>query len=170
MSYYRIFVGTLGQQGRLIEWNYKPKQGRLTQNKQICSAPGFSYIVTSPLNNFLYWAGKISDERSAIYSVRVSPTDTYETLSRVELGSSNISHLQTDYAGTYLFVSCYDKGLVCVYELLPDGRIGRCLDTKSFQGCGPIKERQETSHPHSLFLSSNSNCLLYTSPSPRDRG
>ena len=156
MSYYRIFVGTLGQQGRLIEWNYKPKQGRLTQNKQICSAPGFSYIVTSPLNNFLYWAGKISDERSAIYSVRVSPTDTYETLSRVELGSSNISHLQTDYAGTYLFVSCYDKGLVCVYELLPDGRIGRCLDTKSFQGCGPIKERQETSHPHSLFLSSNS--------------
>ena len=28
MSYYRIFVGTLGQQGRLIEWNYKPKQGQ----------------------------------------------------------------------------------------------------------------------------------------------
>ena len=151
MSYYRIFVGTLGQQGRLIEWNYKPKQGRLTQNKQICSAPGFSYIVTSPLNNFLYWAGKISDERSAIYSVRVSPTDTYETLSRVELGSSNISHLQTDYAGTYLFVSCYDKGLVCVYELLPDGRIGRCLDTKSFQGCGPIKERQENPIPTLYF-------------------
>ena len=34
MSYYRIFVGTLGQQGRLIEWNYKPKQGRLTQNNK----------------------------------------------------------------------------------------------------------------------------------------
>ena len=151
MSYYRIFVGTLGRQGRLIEWNYAPKQGRLTQNKQICYAPGFSFIVASPLNNFLYWAGKISDERSAIYSVRVSPTDTYETLSRIELDSSNISHLQTDHAGTYLFISCYDKGLVCVYELLPDGRIGRCLDTKTFRVADRFKSAKKPPIPTLYF-------------------
>jgi 6-phosphogluconolactonase len=62
------------------------------------------------------------------------------------------AHLSVDAAGRFVLVANYGGGNVCVFPVLPGGRLGGVVASVQHAGSGPDPKRQRGPHAHSVIL------------------
>jgi 6-phosphogluconolactonase len=76
-----------------------------------------------------------------------------------QVAGGGLCHLTVDSKGRLLFATGYSDSTVQTFSLNSNGSIGKHLHTIIHQGSGPVTNRQEKAHPHSVWLSPDENIL-----------
>jgi 6-phosphogluconolactonase len=77
----------------------------------------------------------------------------------VGAAGGGLCHLTADSRGRLLFAVSYSDGTVQTFAVNPGGSIGSLLCTARHKGGGPVKGRQDTAHPHSVWLTPDEDVL-----------
>ena len=62
--------------------------------------------------------------------------------------------------GTLYPTPVYDEGCVCMFEVRPDGGVGRLLDRVVLEGTGADPLMHASSHPHSVLVSRQDDVII----------
>ncbi|CAM4202517.1 lactonase family protein [Paenibacillus alkaliterrae] len=73
---------------------------------------------------------------------------------------STTCHIQRDAASRYLTVTSYHGGMIGLFSIAEDGKVGRKLDVQQHAGSSWHPERQDRPHPHSSIYSPDGRYLL----------
>jgi 6-phosphogluconolactonase len=76
--------------------------------------------------------------------------------------------LTLDPTGKFLLTTNYSSGSVAIFSLEKSGIASKTVQLLQFQGKGPVKNRQECSHPHSILFDED-NSLFYVADLGNDR-
>jgi 6-phosphogluconolactonase len=73
---------------------------------------------------------------------------------------STLCHIQRDAKRSYLTVTSYHGGMIGLFGITEDGKIGDKLDVQQHEGSSLHPERQVRPHPHSSFFSPDGRFIL----------
>lgn len=119
--------------------------------------PGFGYMVSTMDEKMIYVAA--SYDGAWLYAFTFNTNSkSLQLLNRKQVSKDGgLSHLQIDMDNRLLLTTCYKTGNIYLFQLLPDGSIGNLLSSAKQSGSSINKERQESAHPHSVFLAPPDN-------------
>jgi len=123
-----------------------------------------SFLAIHPNGKFLYAVNELNDYEStdggSVSAFAVEPDGGLQYLNTKPTGGRDPCHLCLDKNGRHLLIANYSSGSVCVYKTLPDGSLGARAELVRHTGSGPVTERQEGPHAHSVIFDPNFNFLL----------
>lgn len=73
-------------------------------------------------------------------------------LSTQDSGGADPCHLLILPSGRHLLAANYSTGSVSVHPVKSTGVLGSASDLVEFTGCGPVRGRQDSSHPHHITV------------------
>jgi 6-phosphogluconolactonase len=119
--------------------------------------PSPSYLCPDFMGGNLY---SVSEKRAwgSISSWLIKDT-SLELTGTARAAGGGLCHLASDGRRRLLFAVSYSDGTVQTYSLRPDGSVGKLLHTVVHTGSGPVKGRQDTAHPHSVWLTPDEKTL-----------
>jgi len=113
-----------------------------------------SFVALAPGGRHLYAVSETGpdvDSTGYVYAY-AREGDSLRFLNRQPSYSFAPCHLIVHPSGRYVLVANYVGGVVAMYPLEADGRLGQASEVLRLAGSGP-HPRQEASHPHSVGLS-----------------
>ena len=124
-----------------------------------------SFLALHPNGRFLYAVneGGASATADQVSAFAIGPSGAAGQLSPLGSVSSmgkGPCHLTVDATGRWLFVANYGSGIIAVFPILPDGRLGEARQTIQQHGSGPVADRQKSAHAHEVVLSPDGRFLL----------
>jgi 6-phosphogluconolactonase len=115
--------------------------------------PGLSYMTASPNGNCVYAAGS-ENQHGVIYSYYIdNQKGSLKFINQQSVPVCDLSHVHVTH--NRILLTSYRAGRVFLYEMLEDGSVGSLLDEVVHTGSGVNIQRQESAHPHSVFVSPN---------------
>ena len=116
-----------------------------------------SYLVISPDRSFLYAVNELKEyegkKSGSVTAYRIDWTQKrLQFLNRQPSLGMDPCHVTLNREGTYLFVSNFMSGSVCVLPIQSDGSLGEPSDFIQHQGSSIDPIRQTGPHTHSLTL------------------
>ncbi|MBK1876666.1 lactonase family protein [Pelagicoccus mobilis] len=122
--------------------------------------PDASFISIHPNKKFLYSLTK-SDQAKGLSSFALDPnTSALTHINTVETPAGAPSHVQIDRIGANVFGANYGAQYAILNPVRADGGLDEHSDLHKYEGSGPNKDRQEASHPHSVFTSPDNRFAL----------
>ncbi len=124
-----------------------------------------SFISIAPSKKVLYssvnreGAAKGQDGGLSAYSLNPC-TGEIELINTVASPTVAPSHVQVDRIGSTVFGANYHNGFVATFPVRADGGLAEMSDLRQHSGTGPNTDRQEASHPHSVFTSPDNRFAL----------
>lgn len=119
----------------------------LIEVKQAAILKNLEY-VTGTKDGYLYAAGRYSPERSYIQSFRIDrESGLLDPVDCRTFDWKGISYMSVDSKEEYLLTAVYGLGRITAVGI-SSGNIGSQAADIAFEGCGPVENRQECSHPH----------------------
>jgi 6-phosphogluconolactonase len=119
--------------------------------------PSPSYLCVDHTGQHIYAASEQTDEGRTsgwvITGASLKPNGS------TKASGGGLCHLTVDTRRRLLFAASYSDGTVQTFAVNPDGSPGRLLCTVQHDGRGPVKERQEAAHPHSVWLTPDEQVL-----------
>ncbi|WP_164779758.1 lactonase family protein [Paenibacillus kobensis] len=109
-----------------------------------------SFLAYEKETDRLFAVSETSLGESAVVAFRRESEGLAE-LNRQPSNGDYPCHLTIDASGKWLLLVNYGGGPVCVYPIANDGSIGPVSDTIKHEGSSVNAERQECSHPHSIY-------------------
>lgn len=159
-----LYVGTYTSgsstsQG-IYSYRFNKKSGELSADLVADGVADPSFLVIDRNRKYLYavnetleYEGKKSGSVSAFAINR--KTGELKFLNKQPSFGGAPCHLTLSSNGRFLFTANYVGGNVAVFRVEGDGRLGESVDIKQHEGTGPIAERQESAHAHSINLDRN---------------
>lgn len=116
-----------------------------------------SFLAMDHQKQYLYSVCDIMDSegklRGAVASYRMNSEDgSLQVLNHQFTEGGRGCHLIVDHSGQYLLMANYSGGNVSTFPLHDNGEIGVRSDLKQHIGSGTFVGRQESPHPHSIWL------------------
>ena len=156
-----LFVGTYTRQEGHVDgrgagiylMDVDPETGALRQRatREDIINPSFVH----PTGDRLYAASETGpdvDSSAYLYAYARTEDGRLRFLNRQPTYGFASCHVTTDARARMAFTANYMGG-VAAYPLLEDGSLGPAVFKADFPGQGPNSARQESSHPHAVFLS-----------------
>jgi 6-phosphogluconolactonase len=110
-------------------------------------APDPTVLALSPDRRFLFAA--LGD---AVASFAIAPDHSLRAINRQPSCGPNTCFVSLDQTGRELFAVSYDAGTVAAFPVDAQGRIGPATAIVSLTGSGPNRGRQQSSHPHAVYV------------------
>jgi len=132
-----------------------------------------SFVVKHPEKDVIYVVNEMNKKENGTEG-RVNTYKLDFKSKKAELLSSLPSlgedpcFITLDHSLSFPVVANYSSGEVSVFALGEDGNLKNCVQHFSYSGSGPVKERQECSHPHTTVFSPDGK-LLYISDLGSDK-
>jgi 6-phosphogluconolactonase (cycloisomerase 2 family) len=150
-----LTIGTYGENVYLYSFDHQSLEFTL-ESKGTAKNASYALSCRNDRNNIVTYAVCESGEHSGVSSLlskrrllnRKKAASMKMTADREETGADPCFMMLYD-DGKYLFTADYSGGTVSVFPI-EDGVIGECMDKLEFEGSGPVKGRQESSHMHQI--------------------
>ena len=140
--------------------------GTMSDLKLAIAAEHPTFLVLHPQLPVLYAALEGSGAAAAVASYRMQRGGGLTEINRVSSGGDSPCFLSVDALGKALFAANYGGGSVAAFHLAGDGRLSEAagvLHCRTSPVCGPpgpVKDRQDGSHPHCAVVAPGNACLI----------
>ncbi len=118
-----------------------------------------SFLTINSNQNYLYSVNESDDGEVVSFRIDHATKELTRINSQTSQGR-HPCHMSLNREGTFLFVVNYTGGSVCLYPILADGSIEEMSDFIQHEGHGPRTDRQESPHPHSIFIDPSNQWIL----------
>lgn len=119
----------------------------LIEVKQAAMLKNLEYM-TGTKDGYLYAAGRYSPDISYIQSFRIDRDNgLLDPVDCRTFDWKGISYMSADSKEEHLLTAVYGSGRITAVGI-SGGKIGSQTADIAFEGCGPVENRQERSHPH----------------------
>jgi 6-phosphogluconolactonase len=124
-----------------------------------------SFLALHPNGRFLYAVseggnGTDTDRIDAFAIGAQGAAGELSPLGSVSSMGKSPCHLVVDATGRWLFAANYTSGIIAVFPIGADGRLGEAKQSIQQHGSGPVADRQQSSHAHEVVLSPDGRFLL----------
>jgi 6-phosphogluconolactonase len=169
MGDYLVYIGTYTTPKTNSEGIYAYKlseaTGKLTPLGLAGKSDNPAFLAVHPNHHFLYAVNEINEYQgnksgsvSAFAIDRKSGKLT--SLNTVPSGDPGPAHLAVDHTGKYLLVANYGVASVAVFQILPDGSLGKRTAFLPHTGHSVDPKRQEAPHAHSIYISADNRFVV----------
>jgi 6-phosphogluconolactonase len=130
-----------------------------------------SYLALSPLrggytHRSLYAVNAVADPSATVTTFDLDPkTGVLTQKARVTSAGAGPCYISVDSTGHAAFVANYVGGTIASFKIQADGTLSDPVDTLNYKDPkfghdGPFPGRQDTTHPHSVYLSPDDRFLI----------
>lgn len=148
-----LFTGIHQRNKGISAWKFDKQEKNFEHMYNVNDNQNITYLCKSMDNHYLFAAGE-ENGCGVICAYRISSLgERLQLVVKYVYSHGSFSHLQCSKNGSILFASCYSSGEVLVFRFLYEKEQLLLIKVFRFQGNGPVKGRQEGSHPHSVYLS-----------------
>ncbi|NIK76707.1 6-phosphogluconolactonase [Paenibacillus castaneae] len=162
-----VFVGSYAEaeDNGVYVYAFDEQSGTLTRTDEHSGLKNPTFLNVDKVRNLLYAISEtVNDEGKKVGEAAVFTIDagqgSIKLIERKITVDSTTCHIQRDAEIRYLTVTSYHGGMVGLFSLSEDGRIGEKLDVQQHVGSSQHPERQDRPHPHSSFYSPDGRFLL----------
>lgn len=120
-----------------------------------------SYQTLSEDGKYLFSVTEKGLEQSSVSAFRKNPKGRYEFINRQSTQSADPCYVLYRKASQTIYTANYSGGSVSVFKT-KNGTIMPLAQKIQYEGSGPIKNRQASSHAHKVVLSPNQKELFVT--------
>jgi 6-phosphogluconolactonase len=166
---YFVYVGTAIYEGQssknLYRCRFDAATGKLSSLEVAAETINPGFVAIHPNGRFLYTTNEVGNYKSykggAVSAYALDRTTGQITfLNDVFSGGANPAHLTIDKTGRYVLAANYYGGKAGAFPILEDGRLGEASSFVHLDGSSVNKERQDASHPHSVYVSPDNRFVL----------
>jgi 6-phosphogluconolactonase len=155
------YVGTYTGSGSkgIYLYTLNTNSGQFTPTGHCSESQNASFLAIDADQHYLYSVSESNDGQ--VVSFRIN--EATKELTRINSQSSrgmHPCHMSVNREGTFLFAVNYSGGSVCLYPIHEDGSIAEISDFIQHEGHGPRADRQESPHPHSIFIDPSNQWIL----------
>lgn len=155
-----LYTGIYQKSIGITAWEYNWENDIFSCLYEKKEVQNIAYLCKSGDDRFLFAAGE-QDGEGVIAVYKILPQgEGLEFLTSYVYTKGTFSHLQSSRDGKLLFVSCYGTGEVLAFSFAQNLRELKMIASFAFEGSGPNTERQESSHPHSVYLSPDEHLAI----------
>ena len=151
----------------LSSWSKESPQGGIytySLREKCLTQLGFAplqmagYLCFSPGGNILYATGGV-EGREGVAAFAVNDDASLTFLNFVPSFGKSTCHNCVAPNGKFLYTANYTSGDLTEFTLAPDGTLSGRNKVVAHTGCGPVKGRQESAHPHYVSITPDGNFL-----------
>lgn len=155
------YVGTYTGSGSngIYLYTFDVNSGQFTPTGYCAESKNPSFLAIDAQQHYLYSVNESNEGQ--VVSFRMDQTT--KELTRINVQSSqgkHPCHMSVNREGTFLFAVNYTGGSVCLYPIHEDGSIEDISHFIQHEGHGPRADRQESAHPHSIFIDPSNKWML----------
>lgn len=152
----RIYIGTYTKTSSkgiyLIELD--EKTGMLGEPKLAAAIAQPSYVALHPSKKFLFAISEVGEfegkKTGAAYGFAVEADGMLTPINAANCGGRGPAFIEVDRAGKSVLVANYGEGSVARLPIDEKGRLSSPSSVIQHHGTGPVKDRQEGPHAHSI--------------------
>src|SRR5579864_9427260 len=159
---YLFYVGTYTEDGSkskgIYAYRFDAETGQITSLGLAAETTNPSFVALHPNGRFLYAVNEVQNYNgpnsggvSAFSIDRATGKLTF--LNEVASRGADPCYITVDRTGKYVLVANYTGGIVAVFPVLEDGKLGEASAFIQHTGHGSNPKRQEAAHAHSIDLS-----------------
>ena len=165
----RVFVGTYtsGSSRGIYTFEFDLSTGITTAVQLAAVTVQPSFLALHPHRRVLYAVNELQTfdghPGGAVSSFAVDPVTGHLTfVNQQPSGGRDPCFVLVDAEGAHVFVANYTSGTVTMLPLDGDGRLQRVSCTRQRVGSGPLKDRQDGPHAHTVRVDPSRRFLLWT--------
>lgn len=147
-----LYTGIHQKNNGIIAWEYNWENKLFSILFEKSEVQNITYLCKSTDAPYLFAAGEY-DGQGMIAVYRIISEGELQFLTSYIYKKGTFSHLQSSKDGRLLFASCYGTGEVLIFSVVAELPKLEMVKSFMFEGSGPNVKRQESSHPHSVYLS-----------------
>lgn len=163
-----LYVGTYTGPGRaegIGVFRVDATTGGLTHLHTTAGVDNPSFLALHPRGTVLYAVNETPEAEGrpapGVSAFAIDPTSGRLTLlNRQPSHGTSPCYVSLDATGRYAFVANYGNGILAVYPLEADGRLGAASDVVQHAGSGPHPRRQLGPHAHSVRMDPTGGFVL----------
>lgn len=121
-----------------------------------------SYFTLSRNEDFIYAVGESGDKSTISAFSFDKSNNSISHINTVSAEGADPCYIEIDDSGHNLFTANYSSGSISVFSVGEQGRLSSANFVVNFEGSGPDKTRQSSSHLHSVRLSPDGVYLFAT--------
>jgi 6-phosphogluconolactonase len=153
-----LYTGTFSGNGSegIYVCSFDTLTGTLEQESVIRGLENPNYLVRSSDGRFLYVCMRSGDQDSGGCSVGAFKTGVMgmaELINKQPSGGSDPCYIDITPDNRYLAVANYGSGTLALFTTNSDGSLNPACQVIQHSGNGPVEERQERAHAHSVRFS-----------------
>lgn len=172
----RLYVGTYTGGDSISKGVYTvtfdDETGSLSEPVLAAELTNPSFLAVHPSGQFLYAVNEVSDGggrgKGAVTALKIQPDGTLSKINQQSSEGGAPCHCNVDATGKNLLIANYVGGNVVVYPISTDGALEPASSNMQHEGSSVDQSRQESSHAHSINLSSD-NRFAYAADLGLDR-
>ncbi|PJI08297.1 MULTISPECIES: lactonase family protein [Clostridium] len=167
MTNFTVFIGTYtnGKSKGIYSLNIDKKSGEINDLKLAYKLENPTYLALTNHNMYsVIKEGKLGG--TASFSIdklngclNFLNSEFAEKNPPIKLEGKQPCYVSLDKSNSYLFSANYHTARVDAFPINKDGSIGSVSSSVTHTGCGPNKERQDTSHIHCAVVTPNNKYL-----------
>ena len=119
-----------------------------------------SYLVISPNENFIYAVGESGDNSTVSAFSFDKENGALSHINTQPSGGADPCYIEIDSHGNNIITANYGGGSVSLFSIRGDGGLSSVNSVIKFDGSGPDKSRQASSHLHSVRFSPDGRFLF----------
>jgi 6-phosphogluconolactonase len=144
--------------------------GELTPPALVAETLRPSFLALSPVSSNghrrLYAVNAVQNASATVTSYAIDPTSgALQQINQVSSGGAGPCYVSLDDTGESAYIANYAGSSIASYRISPDGALSEPVERLDFKDPmfghrGPVSNRQEAPHPHSVHLSPDNRFLL----------
>lgn len=162
-----VFAGSYSEaeESGVYVYAFDEESGTLTLTDEFAGLKNPTFLNVDAERKLLYSiaetvnpGGKKVGE-AAVFAINAAKGEI-RLINREITVDSTLCHIQRDVNSRYLTVTSYHGGMIGLFSITEDGKIGNMLDVQQHEGSSQHPERQDRPHPHSSFYSPDGRFIL----------
>jgi 6-phosphogluconolactonase len=156
-----VYIGTYtGPQSQgIYAFRFDAASGKLTPLGVAAETRNPSFVAVHPSGKFLYAANETNNGAVTAYSLDAASGKLTE-LNTVPSHGGGPCYVTTDKTGKVAMVANYGGGSFASYPISVDGHLGEAASKIQDSGSGPVRNRQEGPHAHSINPSPDNRFVI----------
>lgn len=156
MTAYRLYIGTYtiwpGQEKRtdgIFLAQMDADSGRVTIQRGFDAGPNPSFLALTRDRRHLYAVNEQTQGGTSAFAVDAA-SGALTRLNSQPVQGADPCYLTVDPTGKWLLVACYSSGNLVTLPIQAGGALGALVEHIQHVGKGPVANRQEKAHAHSV--------------------
>lgn len=158
-SEFYLYIGayTQNENEGIYVYKFDATKGDLKYVATVKGIENPSYLAIDAKRNILVAVNEVEEYKGekagAVTSFSINPLNgQLEQINQVSSKGGSPCYVSINKSGEYAFVANYSGGNIAVLPISSTGELVSYSDLKQHAGTGPITDRQEKAHAHSIIL------------------
>jgi 6-phosphogluconolactonase len=157
-----VYVGTYTRNGSKGIYAFRfTSNGALKPIGLAAETESPSFLAESPNHKYLYAVNEGRTGEVSAFAIDAN-SGMLTFLNKMPSGGNSPCHLAVDPSGKWLAVANYGDGVLTIYPIAADGKLGAASTTEKHTGSSADASRQKTPHGHETVFTPDGKFLLFS--------